>query len=284
MPGGRDRRGARRPPSRIHPRRLRARSRRRLSHRARRSDREEPRSWWSRSKPTSIPRRIQSSKSLIEQVVVEPNGARSIARIRLAHERPPAEGDDPREPAAHRARRALGCTGVKTAAKPATAVTPTPETLRSPPPKADAGRGGDEGRAEDRSSPRRSSRSPRPSSPTRSPAREARDSPARGAACARRRRTGREGGVRGEAGGSTSRVFRLAGAMDAAAGGETNSPRRANEPRRRFRWSGPEARAEAQTKAIAKAERRARDEEVRGDEGQAPADGQPRSPSRVAAG
>ncbi len=32
----------------------------------------------------SIPRRIQSSKSFIEQVVVEPNGARSVARIRLA--------------------------------------------------------------------------------------------------------------------------------------------------------------------------------------------------------
>lgn len=32
----------------------------------------------------SIPRRIQSSKSLIETVVVEPNGPRSIARIRLA--------------------------------------------------------------------------------------------------------------------------------------------------------------------------------------------------------
>ncbi|MEZ4279986.1 MAG: hypothetical protein R3F21_10285 [Myxococcota bacterium] len=32
----------------------------------------------------SIPRRIQSSKSFIEQVVVEPNGTRSIARIRLA--------------------------------------------------------------------------------------------------------------------------------------------------------------------------------------------------------
>lgn len=32
----------------------------------------------------SIPRRIQSSKSFIEQVVVEPSGSRSIARIRLA--------------------------------------------------------------------------------------------------------------------------------------------------------------------------------------------------------
>jgi len=32
----------------------------------------------------SIPRRIQSSKSFIEQVVVEPSGARSVARIRLA--------------------------------------------------------------------------------------------------------------------------------------------------------------------------------------------------------
>lgn len=32
----------------------------------------------------SIPRRIQSSKSFIEQVVVEPSGTRSIARIRLA--------------------------------------------------------------------------------------------------------------------------------------------------------------------------------------------------------
>lgn len=32
----------------------------------------------------SIPRRIQSSKSFIEQVVVEPSGGRSIARIRLA--------------------------------------------------------------------------------------------------------------------------------------------------------------------------------------------------------
>ncbi len=33
---------------------------------------------------TSIPRRIQSSKSFIEQVVVEPSGSRSVARIRLA--------------------------------------------------------------------------------------------------------------------------------------------------------------------------------------------------------
>ena len=32
----------------------------------------------------SIPRRIQSSKSFIEQVVVEPSGSRSVARIRLA--------------------------------------------------------------------------------------------------------------------------------------------------------------------------------------------------------
>lgn len=32
----------------------------------------------------SIPRRIQSTKSFIEQVVVEPNGTRSVARIRLA--------------------------------------------------------------------------------------------------------------------------------------------------------------------------------------------------------
>jgi LPXTG-motif cell wall-anchored protein len=33
---------------------------------------------------TSIPRRIRSSKSLIEQVEVEPSGARSVARVRLA--------------------------------------------------------------------------------------------------------------------------------------------------------------------------------------------------------
>jgi hypothetical protein len=33
---------------------------------------------------TSIPRRIQSSKSLIEQVEVEPSGSRSVVRIRLA--------------------------------------------------------------------------------------------------------------------------------------------------------------------------------------------------------
>ena len=33
---------------------------------------------------SSIPRRIQSSKSLIEQVEVEPSGSRAIARIRLA--------------------------------------------------------------------------------------------------------------------------------------------------------------------------------------------------------
>ena len=77
---------------------------------------------------TSIPRRIQSTKTLIEQVEVEPTGGRSVARIRLTK-----SGLKLKEMILASPPRIVldvlsDAPVVKTAAKPAPAVTPTPAT------------------------------------------------------------------------------------------------------------------------------------------------------------